>query len=344
MNEKGLPGLLKQIRRIAVTYCLSDRNTQPILHNQLADEETQFIAAEVANSLRLHGFDAELLEFSFDRISELMDFDWVFNLAESVSGYPDTDSAMAKVMEEYHILFTGAGSDALMLCENKVKAKSIFQAHQIRTPGFSVIPLGESKALTDLPFPLIVKPLHEDGSIGINARSVVLSQRALNEQVKYIHTEHNQDALVEEFINGRDVSISIIGSDNALSVLPPSECIYLNSTSHPILTYDSKWIVDSHDFQNTQVICPARLEKNLKKDLENTSLNAFRITGCKDYARMDFRVRNGVAYLLEVNPNPSIHPQEAGYSRSWKSLGKTYDQLILKILTSSYENNQIQTK
>jgi D-alanine-D-alanine ligase len=188
-----------------------------------------------------------------------------------------------------------------------------------------------------------VKPLHEDGSIGITAQSVVLSKRAFHEQVRYIHTEHNQDALVEEFINGRDVSISVVGSTNDLSVLPPSECIYLNSTSHPILTYDSKWIVDSHDFQNTQVICPTRLEKNLKNDLGQTSINAFRIMECKDYARMDFRIRNGVAYLLEVNPNPSIHPQEAGYSRSWKSTGKTYDQLILKILMSSYENHQIQT-
>jgi predicted ATP-grasp superfamily ATP-dependent carboligase len=148
------------------------------------------------------------------------------------------------------------------------------------------------------------------------------------------------DALIEEFIDGRDISISVVGSHNRLFTLPPSECIYLNSSKERILTYDSKWIAESHDYRITEVQCPIYLAPGLEQTLRRTSLLAFEVMGCRDYARMDFRVRGDSPYLLEVNPNPCLHPEEAGFTRSWKATGKSFNQLIYQILQSSYENYQ----
>jgi D-alanine-D-alanine ligase len=127
-------------------------------------------------------------------------------------------------------------------------------------------------------------------------------------------------------------------------VLPLSECVYLNPAKNQILTYDSKWLVDSPDYRNTEVFCPIKLDPDMAQELERIALLAFEVMECKDYARIDFRVNGRTPYLLDVNPNPSIHPDDAGFTRSWKATGRNYDQLVIEILTSSIENNAFHQK
>lgn len=334
-----LRSMTNQIKKIVVAYCLSDPRAKQSLHNQIADDETLLIARATQKALHEGGFVADLVEFSFDRMNDFRAYDWVFNLAESVSGYPATDAEIAKAFEEIRIPFTGAGSKSLADCEHKALAKSLFQKNRITTPEYFTVPPGH-EAQPDLSFPLIVKPMQQDGSIGITQDSVVHTSIELKDQVARVQAEFNQDALIEEFIDGRDISISVVGSHNRLFTLPPSECIYLNSSKERILTYDSKWIAESHDYRITEVQCPIYLAPGLEQTLRRTSLLAFEVMGCRDYARMDFRVRGDSPYLLEVNPNPCLHPEEAGFTRSWKATGKSFNQLIYQILQSSYENYQ----
>jgi D-alanine-D-alanine ligase len=261
-----------------------------------------------------------------------------------VYGFPFLDYQIAQLLENNQIHFTGAGSKSLEVSLHKGKAKEIMARHRMITPDYRITSEGMPIQIPEKLFPYIIKPIHEDGSIGITNQSIVHNQNELEQQVRKIHALYHEDALVEEYVTGRDISVSIIGSDLNRTVLPLSECVYLNPAKNQILTYDSKWLVDSPDYRNTEVFCPIELDPEMAQELERIALLAFEVMECKDYARIDFRVKGRTPYLLDVNPNPSIHPDDAGFTRSWKATGRNYDQLVMDILTSSIENSAIHQK
>jgi len=202
--------------------------------------------------------------------------------------------------------------------------------HKIPTPRSELFK--SEKAAFHLDFPVIIKPVHEDGGIGISGSSVVHGEVSLRKKVKEILTLYKQPALVEEFIDGREVSVSVIGNGKEIEVLPLFELVFNFPPGVPkIRSYESKWIEDSMEFKQTLHKVPAEIDKKTAAQIRKEAIKAFKLTGCQDYARIDFRLKGNKPYVLEVNPNPCLYPVDATIVFCAKAAGYTYDEIILKL-------------
>lgn len=264
--------------------------------------------------------------------------DLIFNLVECVENQAIQEMNVAGLYELLKFPYTGAGPLALGLALNKPRVKEYLYYHGIRTPQFKVYRAGDKISNPGLRFPLIVKPSMEDASVGIEEKSVVESVAELRRRVQYILEEYEQPALVEEFIDGRELNVAILGSRHPL-VLPISEIDFsgLKEDMRKIVTYEAKWMHGTIAYEGTKGVCPAPLPSRLENEVKATALRCFQIVGCRDYARIDFRLsKDGVPYVLEVNPNPDIS-DDAGFARSARTYGFTYSEAIGKIVESAFE-------
>jgi len=255
----------------------------------------------------------------------------VINLAEGYMGDSDFEMHIPSILEILRIPYTGSTPITLGLCKDKGLAKAVLRANNIPTPKYLVIE--NFKKTMGLRFPLIVKPLREDASIGITRRSFVRDIAELERQVKYITNVYRQPALIEEYICGREFNVSVLGNEEPL-ILPISEIIFEFDDDPKIVDYAAKWLKDSDEYAKTKPICPAELSEELRRKVENVALKAYRALGCRDYARVDIRLedKTGIPYVLEVNPNPDIS-LEAGFVRSLKAAGISFEDFIMKIIS-----------
>ena len=190
-------------------------------------------------------------------------------------------------------------------------------------------------------FPLIVKPANEDASVGIDDSSVVYSLPDLRKRVRFIHTEYDQPALAEEYIDGRELNVAILGNRPPLA-LPISEIDFSGLTDgmHKIVSYEAKWMHGTVAYEGTNGVCPAILPAQLEARLKETAVRAYTLIGCRDYARVDFRLtKDGVPYVLEVNPNPDIS-DDAGFARSARAQGYSFAEIVGKIVESALERSR----
>jgi D-alanine-D-alanine ligase len=275
-----------------------------------------------------------LLEYLRDERPDL-----IFNIVESVENEAFQEMNVAGLYELLKIPYTGAGAVALGLALHKPRVKEILSYHGIKTPKFQVFRVTDKIALEEgLTFPLMVKPSREDASVGIEDRSVVYNITDLKNRVRYIQEEFDQPALVEQYINGRELNIAVIGNKNPL-VLPISEIDFSGLTEgmHKIVSYEAKWVHGSVAFEGTKGVCPAALTPLQENKLKDMAMRCYQIVGCRDYARVDFRLtKEGVPYVLEVNPNPDIS-DDAGFARSARTYGFTFPEVIGKIVESALE-------
>ncbi len=265
--------------------------------------------------------------------------DLVFNLVECVENEAIHEMNVAGVYELLKIPYTGAGPLALGTALNKPRVKELLSYHGIKTPKFQVFHPADKIALReDIGFPFIVKPSHEDASVGIADSSVVYTLNDLRKRVRYIFEEFEQPALVEQYIDGRELNVAILGYKNPIA-LPISEIDFSGLTEgmHKIVTYEAKWIHGSVEYDGTRGVCPAPLTPLQESKVKDIALRAHRIIGCRDYARVDFRLtKEGVPYVLEVNPNPDIS-DDAGFARSAKTYGLTFPEIVGRIVDSALE-------
>jgi D-alanine-D-alanine ligase len=183
-----------------------------------------------------------------------------------------------------------------------------------------------------LRYPLIVKPAHEDASLGIDADSVVHNLDDLRRRVAWVIQNYHQPAIVEEYIDGRELNVAVIG-DQIPQVLPISEITFAGvPEGQPrICSYNVKWMEDSPEFHWVGAECPALLDEQTTLRIHKTALAAFRLLGCRDYARVDMRLaRDNQPYIVEVNANPDLSP-DAGLTRSALASGRSYTQLVGEI-------------
>jgi D-alanine-D-alanine ligase len=265
------------------------------------------------------------------------DEDLVFNLCEGAFGNAALEMNVAAMLELYSIPFTGNGAMTLGVSLNKDWTKSILKGAGVPIANHIVADDTPVELPEDLNFPLIVKPLSEDASYGIETNSVVNTMEELDERVEYILDEFCQPAMVEEYIDGREFNLAIIGSEDRVRALPPSE---IDFSEFPeglpkICSYEAKWIEESPLYMKSPPVCPANVTEELAEALEDTALEAFEALGCRDYARIDMRQgADGVLRVLEVNPNPDIST-DAGLARAARSVGLSYDELIIEIIASA---------
>jgi D-alanine-D-alanine ligase len=266
--------------------------------------------------------------------------DVVFNLCDT--GFRDDYDLEPHVAAMFDILdvpYTGNNYFTLALCQNKARAKDILTYNGVLTPKFQVFTSAERKLDADLKFPMIVKPIREDGSVGIRERSVVSNEEQLKEEVDHIVNLHKQEALVEEFIDGREFNVSLIGNRRPI-VLPSIEIDFSGMPEHlpKIVSYRAKWIKQSLAYKHSSIICPANIDEKMAKIIEEAARKCYKIFGCRGYARIDFRYdeKEKKLYVLEINPNPDIS-EDVDTAKSAIAAGMTYTDLIMKIIGFALE-------
>ncbi|HYR46093.1 MAG TPA: ATP-grasp domain-containing protein [Thermoanaerobaculia bacterium] len=259
--------------------------------------------------------------------------DLIFNLTESYSGDDTKDMNIAAYLDLLGHSYTGAGPHALYLAQDKALAKKIFAFHGIKTPYFATSYRGKLDHSHDISFPLIVKPTSEDGSIGIDASSVVDSVKELMEKIHYIHEEFDAPALIEEYIEGREIYASVLGNENA-EVLPLVELDLsrLPEGTPRIAGTDVKWEKETEAYKVTKAAPVEDMVEATVKRLSDTALAAYQALKLRDYGRIDMRLsKKGEVFVIEANPNPWLSTA-AEFVMAARKAGRSYTQLIGEIV------------
>jgi D-alanine-D-alanine ligase len=259
--------------------------------------------------------------------------DLVFNLTESYAGDDTKDMNIAAYLDLLDRPYTGGGPHALYLAQDKALAKKIFAFHGIKTPYFATSYRGKLDHSHDISFPLIVKPTSEDGSIGIDASSVVDSVKELMEKIHYIHEEFDSPALIEEYIEGREIYASILGNENA-EVLPLVELDLskLPEGTPRIASTEVKWEKETEAYKVTKPAPVEDLVEATVKRLSETALAAYQALKLRDYGRIDMRLsKKGEVFVIEANPNPWLWTG-AEFVMAARKAGRSYTQLIGEIV------------
>lgn len=290
----------------------------------------------VYRALRKLGYEAEKvpltppLEKAHETISSLK-ADIVFNLFEGFLDSPETEAQIAEMITELKVPYTGCPPSILELGLDKARTKALLVANGIQTPRYQVL-TPETISGFKLDFPCMVKPGGEDASHGVSENSVVKDFPALDKQVRYVSELYGGRALVEEFVDGREFNITVLGTKN-LDVLPISEIVFQLPPGMPkILTFGAKWEPKSPYFDATKAVCPADIDASLKDAIGDIARKTFALVGGSGYARVDFRVNEKGPQVIELNPNPDISPG-TGAARQAKASGLTYAQFIDKLIS-----------
>jgi D-alanine-D-alanine ligase len=260
--------------------------------------------------------------------------DLIFNLTESFAGDDTKEMHVAAYLDLLGMRYTGAGPHASFLAQDKALAKKMFAFHGIRTPYFATSYRGSIEHAHDISFPLIVKPLSEDGSIGINANAVVDSVKELMERVQYIQDEFDSPAIIEEYIEGREIYAAILGSYEYAQALPLVELDFskLPKGTPKIASYDVKFEKDAEAYKLTKSSVAEDLDEKTVELLTETALAAHRAVKLRDYGRIDMRLSSkGEVYVLEANPNPWLSSKQE-FALAAKASGRSYTQLIGEIV------------
>lgn len=257
-----------------------------------------------------------------------------FNLLEEFDGYPLYDQHVVSYLELKKLAYTGCNPRGLTIAHDKALTKKILAYHRIHVPGFAVFPINRKvRVPRRLKFPLFVKSLIDEGSVGISKASIVRDEEKLAERVDFIHRQNDAPAIAEEFIEGREVYVGVIGNQK-LQTYTPWEMVMKNlpEGEQVIATGKAKWDIN-YQKQVGVVTQPALITPELEKKFEHTSKRIYRILGLSGYARLDYRLaEDGRIYLIEANPNPQIARNE-DFADSAEHCGIKYEQLLQKIIT-----------
>lgn len=268
-------------------------------------------------------------------------FDLIFNLCEGLEEDSKKEPWIPGFLDLLEIPYTGSDSFTLGLCMNKIRTKHMLVANDIPTPKYQKFVRKKQSTDPELNYPLFVKPAMEDGSLGISMDSFVSNRPELETVVERILKNFHQPALVEEFIDGRELNVSIIGNGNKLEVLPISEIVFDFDEGRPkVVSYRAKWVEGDEVYEKTHGVCPADLPPDIERKVKKTAVDAYKVTGCRDYARVDIRLKDGVPYVLEVNPNPWIY-LDGGFVRSAGAAGYNYKQIIERIVQEALKRYRI---
>lgn len=264
----------------------------------------------VARGYRVTFFDFNNLPKAFSQLRR-SDVDMVFNVCERINDSSLLEPHAASVLDTLQIPYTGSNPFTLALCIDKIRVKKLLAYHDIPTPNWDYAYTMEDEIDEDLQYPLIVKPGNTDNSIGITNDSIVTNKKELEKQLSYVIETLKRPALVEEYIEGDEYDVSIIGSDEIdLQVLPLSQSIFnqMPKGYWHIYPFEAKWH-EEKAYKKILVQRPPRgISKRLSSLISEIALDTYNILDCHDYGRVEIRVDvQGNPYVLELNPNPSIN-------------------------------------
>lgn len=330
---------------------MADRERVLVLYNEpvLPESHPDYISEieimdnviAVQEVLREAGYEVDELPANPDPCSIIDGIrkfqpDVVFNLFEGFANNNASELYGAGLLEWMGVSYTGCPFHTLVLARSKHLAKRLFLADGLPTAPFMVIE-NQPPVSCSLNFPVIVKPAQQDASVGVEQRSVCTDLASLQKQVKYVLDQFGPPVMVEEFIFGRELTFALVEMPQ-LQLLPATEAVFPDGGPGywPILTYDAKWTRGSPEFETTDYHFKAELSSELMGQIEVLSRQAFRLLGCRDYARVDFRLRQGdnKPYILEVNPNPDFAPDRALSNNLWAA-GFTHPQFTVQMVKNA---------
>ncbi len=229
----------------------------------------------------------------------------VFNWCEELPGIPHSDSLVAQVLEELGFAYTGADPAVLSLSWHKPLVKAMLEAHAVPTPRWMLSSEPEINGWDC--YPAIVKPAYEHCSYGVTVEAVVMNDKELRERVALVLDTYGGQALVEDFVDGREFHVSLWGNGET-SLLPVAEMDFaaFGDVRDRLCTYDSKFTPGSTHYDAIQLKLPAPLDEAQVQELTRVSHAAYEAIGCRDYGRLDIRLRDETFYVLDVNPNADL--------------------------------------
>ncbi len=337
---------MKQHLKVLVIFDVPERPTSSDWAHHFRPEDWQK-DLEIITALKKPGHNVRLLGMH-DRIRPLITEirrhppDIVFNLLESFANDRKHESNIAGLLDLLNAPYTGSSAVSLTICRNKLFAKRILAPHRIKVPRSVVFPQGKTnRSLKQLRFPVFVKPLGLEGSDGIAQSSFADNQEACLERVRFLHENMHTDALVEEYIEGRELYASVIGNER-LRVLPLREIIFADFPEErpKFASYKAKWDGAFRKKWGIQNTFANPLPNGLAKKIAQVSRTAFRALGLKGYGRLDLRLTpDNEIYVIEVNPNPALD-REDELAQSAMKTKLSFNQLIQRILMLGYQANR----
>ncbi len=297
----------------------------------------------IVNALHVEGFRARAINIQenlkkLESVLKRNPPDVIFNLVEFFHDESGLEGIIAGLYELYRIPYTGAPPFTLGLCQRKELTKQVLFANGVLTPRFRLLSKLPIPKRLGLRFPLIVKPAREDASTGVEKDSVVHEHEALEQRVEKTFQEFSPPVIVEEYIEGRELHVSVLGNDSPM-VLPIIEFDFSDLPSdHPnIISYAAKWNPLDETYHRVHSVCPAQLSPRIQNKVEQTSLRAYRITGCRDYARLDLRLStSNQVYVLEVNPNPDL-TEGVSFMESAEKGGIPFPRMLRRLVEFALE-------
>jgi len=263
--------------------------------------------------------------------------DIVFNLAESFRGKSALESNVAALLNLLNLRYTGSSPAGLILAGDKTLTKKVLAFHGIQSAKFATVFRGQVDWAHEINFPLLVKPPQEDASLGITQKSVVNDVKELLDVISTTQQEYQSPVLVEEFIDGREFYVGVIGNSNA-EALP---IIELDFSKFPaglpkIASWEAKWGDEGDEkgaeFEGTKSVFPADLSEELTKKIQQVAIDAFQALRLRDYGRIDLRVTSDEqVYVIEANPNCYLE-KNSEFARAAEKNGLSYPALIARIV------------
>lgn len=317
--------------RIGLTY-----NLKKNLQSEIADNEAEYDNIETVLAIKSALEDCntrvELLEATEKLLPALAlhSVDIVFNIAEGIHGR-GREAQLPAILNFLQIPFTGSDETTMCIALDKALTKRLLATYHIRTPKYSIITKDRQK-WTDFTFPAVVKPNAEGSSKGISDVSVVSNMSDLRALISKSMSLYKQDMLVEEYIDGREFTVGIIGNDSDTRVFSPMEIIYLDANEYNIYSYTVK--------QNYKKLiryeCPADISRQTETEMINTARKIYNILSCKDFARIDFRLSStGKLYFIEINTLPGLAPGYSDFPMLAEFNGVDYVSLVRSVLNSA---------
>jgi|SRR5579884_3224700 len=306
---------------------LDDTATRKKRRRPKLDREEVFAALEKLDHepayIELDGRDSTLFALGKSK------HDLIFNLAEGYGGDDTKDLHIPAFMDLVGLKYTGSGPHGLLLAQDKSLAKKIFGFHGLNTPYSAVMHRGKVDYAHDVKFPLIVKPVSEDGSIGINKDSVVESVKELMERIHALHEELDVPILIEEYIEGREIYAAVLGNDPPEALpLVELDLSKLPADTPKIAGREVKFDRDSEEYRLTKSALAKDLDEELTERLQDAARIAYRALKLRDYGRIDMRLtEDGTIYVIEANPNPWLSSQ-AEFAMAARGSDRTYTQMI----------------
>ncbi|MDI3473650.1 MAG: D-alanine-D-alanine ligase [Thermotogaceae bacterium] len=300
--------------------------------NPTKDEEQMIIS--VLNALKLK-YDAVAIPFDENFIKNIRNVDFVFNL--STHGGKETRQIHVPAILDYlGIPYTGPSAYTHSVCMNKGTTKIILQRYSIPTPEFMIFDIGEFPEKIDVGKKYIVKPIREGSAKGLTEKSVVDNIEDMTKAIKKVHSEFEQAALVEEFIDGMELSVGLVGNFNPVSDLEVLPILEIDFSTLPeglerFYSYRVKHLYG----EQTNYVCPARINQEIEEKIKEYAMKIFKILNLRDYARMDLRVKNDEIYFLEVNSMPMLIPVYSDILKMANAKGFSYDEFIIKIFETA---------